>query len=697
FKHNDSKTVFYLYNRKHGDLERDYNNFVLSPTYFSQGNGNYRDINQNRRMDVWFHPEIEFENILTFFNLIQSDGFNPLTIKEVIFHLKETEKLKSKLNGIISESNIDTLLEFLKKPFSPGDIIHFLEEKNICPTISIEELLALILSFSKKEQTAEHSDGYWIDHWTYNLDLLENYLKIYPEKLKEIIFEKKQFSFYDNFFVVKPRKEKYILKDGKVYQSSSVYRDQTKEQMFRERAEYPHLARDNYGKGNIYQTTLINKLLCLLVNKLSSLDPFGVGIEMEADKPNWFDALNGLPHLLGSSVCETFELKRLIIFIKDAIEKSEIKKISITEEIYNFMSELNNLLKDWLNDQSLDRDFIFWDKSNNLKESYRQTALLGFSGKEIETSIDQINLFLNNALEKLDYGIKKAEIKPGLFCAYFINEVSEYEITPQKNIIPKKFNQKRLPLFLEAQMHALRLADLKEAKNIYKATKKSQLFDKKLKMYKVTAPLLEAPLEIGRCRAFPAGWLENESIWLHMEYKYILELLKKGFLEEFYTDFKNVLIPFQNPNRYGRSILENSSFIVSSAFKDKKLIGNGYVARLSGSTVEMLEIWAIMNVGLNPFFLDEKNELNLRFKPLLAGWLFKKDGTYSFNFLSKVKVIYHNLKRKDTFGKNPAEIKEILFKDKDDLPVKILFDTIPSPYADQIRSLQIRKIDIYLE
>ncbi len=34
--------------------------------------------------------------------------------------------------------------------------------------------------------------------------------------------------------------------------------------------------------------------------------------------------------------------------------------------------------------------------------------------------------------------------------------------------------------------------------------------------------------EIGRCRVFPRGWLENESIWTHMEYKFFLELIGKG-------------------------------------------------------------------------------------------------------------------------------------------------------------------------
>ena len=246
-------------------------------------------------------------------------------------------------------------------------------------------------------------------------------------------------------------------------------------------------------------------------------------------------------------------------------------------------------------------------------------------------------------------------------------------------------------------MHGLRLSEgLKQATQLYQATKKSALFDKKLKMYKVTASLETMPEEIGRCRIFTPGWLENESIWLHMEYKYILELLKTGLIAEFYAEFKNVLIPFQNPQRYGRSILENSSFLASSAFADLNLQGNGFVARLSGSTAEFLHIWLVMNTGVSPFTLDNTGKLKLEFKPLLAGWLFTKKGTYSFNFLSSILVTYFNPKKKDTFGKQACKIVKIVIFEGNQ-PTEINSASIPSALAEKIRSRQVSKIDIYLK
>lgn len=44
--HLGEKEIFYVYARKHGDMERDYNYFRLLPEFYSQGNGNFRDINR---------------------------------------------------------------------------------------------------------------------------------------------------------------------------------------------------------------------------------------------------------------------------------------------------------------------------------------------------------------------------------------------------------------------------------------------------------------------------------------------------------------------------------------------------------------------------------------------------------------------------------------------------------------------------
>ncbi|MFA5118210.1 MAG: cellobiose phosphorylase [Candidatus Omnitrophota bacterium] len=690
--------VFYLYSRKHGDLERDYNRFSIQPTYFSQGNGNYRDVNQNRRCDVWFNPNIREENIVTFFNLLQTDGYNPLVVKGDRFVMKDPLVLKDVLLSLMSARDTELLLSFLTQPFSPGELVFFLEAQGVKLNVSNDQFLNILLAHSSKNQEAEHVEGFWTDHWTYNLDLLESYLGVYPEKLKEIVFESRQFSFFDNAEVVNPRNKKYVLHKDSVRQFHSVSLDLEKKDMIMRRATEAHVVRAAYGTGDVYKTTLINKLFCLMVNKMSSLDPFGVGVAMEANKPNWFDALNGLPALFGSSLCETFELKRLLLFMMKAMTAAGVQSVRVDEDILDFFVKLGGLI-----DQSIaggsEGDFTYWDASNSLKEAYREKTKSGLSGKELEMSSQEALTILKKAQTKLDLGIAKAfDKKSGTYLSYFINEVTAYEPLEKPYVRATKFRQKPLPLFLEGHMHALRLSeDRLSAQSLYQATRKSPLYDKKLKMYKVTASLMDMPEEIGRCRIFTPGWLENESIWLHMEYKYILELLKRGLYKEYFEEFKNVLIPFQDPQCYGRSILENSSFIVSSAFPEKKLHGNGFVARLSGSTVEFINMWLIMNIGHTPFFLGEDGQLQLRVKPVLPGWLFDKKGFYMFHFLSSVVVTYHNQKKKDTFGKSGVSVKRISFKDESAHPVILNSDTLPAAYAQGVRNRQITALDVYLE
>ncbi len=87
FSDGAASQMVHVYSRKHGDMERDYNFFELAPSYFSQGNGNFRDVNQNRRSETFMHSGLGAGNVDTFFNLLQLDGYNPLVIQYEKFHV----------------------------------------------------------------------------------------------------------------------------------------------------------------------------------------------------------------------------------------------------------------------------------------------------------------------------------------------------------------------------------------------------------------------------------------------------------------------------------------------------------------------------------------------------------------------------------------------------------------------------------
>ena len=700
-KHSTGLTNIQVYSRKHGDLERDYNRFLIEPAYFSQGNGNYRDANQNRRSDVWFNPLVKEENILNFFNLLQTDGYNPLVIKPDNFTFNGDY---AALDKFLPKDDSTKLRALLEKPFTPGELLYSLEQNEINLS-DREEFLKSVLANSAKSFSAEHGEGFWSDHWAYCLDLLISFLAVYPESLKNILLEKKEFTFFDNSEVLRPRTERYVLKGNRVFQFHSLANNHAKRDLIKKRDAQAHVSRVKDGLGDIYKTTLMVKMLVVIANKFAGLDPFGVGVEMDANKPNWFDSLNGLPGLLGSSTCETFELKRWIIFLRSSLKELNLQN-SCSMELPLELYELLWGLKDISGEKD---DFTFWDKTHSLREDYLKKTLLGFSGDLRQINLTEIDEVLSKFLDKLEAGLKKAyDAKHRLHYSYFINEVSQYQ--PLENsesapgVKPLKFKQVPLPLFLEGPVHYLRTLDNpNQAKEVFKAIRKSGLFDKKLKMYKVCAPLESMPEEIGRCRIFSPGWLENESVWLHMEYKYLFELLKNGLYAEFFEDFKNVLIPFQDPARYGRSILENSSFLVSSAFADENLHGTGFVARLSGSTAEFISIWLYMCSGARPFYLDKQGKLNLEFKPVLPSWLFsqKEEGgfpknSFAFKFLSCALVVYHNPKKKDTFGKNAAKIQEITVEYPDKTKKTFPSCSLGSPVAGDIRDGKVARIDVVL-
>jgi hypothetical protein len=136
-----------------------------------------------------------------------------------------------------------------------------------------------------------------------------------------------------------------------------------------------------------------------------------------------------------------------------------------------------------------------------------------------------------------------------------------------------------------------------------------------------------------------------------MEYKYLLELLKSGLYEEFYKDFYHACVSFMDYETYGRSLLENSSFLVSSANRNEKIHGKGFVARLSGSTAEFLELWQIMMFGEKPFQI-KNNELVCTFTPAIPSYLISDAKVIEATFLGSIKMTYRFNKRADIFPSN---------------------------------------------
>ncbi|MDR0465244.1 MAG: hypothetical protein LBG94_09070, partial [Treponema sp.] len=404
------------------------------------------------------------------------------------------------------------------------------------------------------------------------------------------------------------------------------------------------------------------------------------------------------------------------------------KKTAITSEVTELLHELMEITK------TAASDFDFWDRTHTAKESFREKTRLGISGTDVVLTINEIRLILSAIKGKLLESLKKIEnlsvngVIPTCFAftpdSYEIND-NAYESmsasakarakppagdhqagateamrammgekTP--SLIIRSFKRKDLPLFLEGPVHYLRLCPEKNiAENFHKSILSSPLYDKKLNMFKINAPIASAGQDIGRITVFTPGWLENESVWLHMEYKYLLELLRSGMAGEFYTIAKTALIPFLDPDVYGRSILENSSFIASSAHPEESFHGQGFVARLSGATAEFISMWIAITSGLKPFTLCE-GELCFALKPCINESFFTENNTFSFNFLGSCKVVYHNDSRKNTYGPDGASVQSYRITFKDGAVLEVNEPVIKGEKARAIREGKAAKIDCCL-
>ena len=112
--------------------------------------------------------------------------------------------------------------------FHPGELLLLVLQKGIELKVSPQEFLKRILGNCRRYIQADHGEGFWSDHWTYNLDLIESYLSVYPQALRSLLLEKKVFNFYHNYHYVLPRRERYLLTSKGVRQYHSV-KDGSKE------------------------------------------------------------------------------------------------------------------------------------------------------------------------------------------------------------------------------------------------------------------------------------------------------------------------------------------------------------------------------------------------------------------------------------------------------------------------------------
>jgi hypothetical protein len=417
--------------------------------------------------------------------------------------------------------------------------------------------------------------------------------------------------------------------------------------------------------------------------------------------------------LFGSSTHEAYALQRAIAFVRNGLKAQDgSQPIELPTEVAHLLRWVTRILM-----AADPHDFFAtWANLASARETFRHDTRMGIAGTTEPFGSTELSEFLDAVQATLGRGLAKAKDAHGLPISYFIHEVAQHDVlvpeppehddddeTPAVHVRALKFRHNPVSAFLEGTVQALRTVEsVADAKALYQAVRTSMLYDTKLGMYRVNAPLDDMSFEIGRSKIFSPGWLENESIFLHMHYKFLLETLRSGLHAEFFADLQKGLVAFLDPAAYGRSPLENSSFIASSRFPDAKVHGVGFVARLSGATAEWISMVLHMGLGAAPFVVDA-GELRFKPQPVLAYWLFTTEASgrfaedsFGFKLFGQTWVVYNNPKRQSTFGEGAVAPVAFELNYADGTTHTHTGDSLPEPLAHDLRDGKLQSLVITL-
>lgn len=143
-------------------------------------------------------------NIRLFFELLQPDGYNPLVLMPVSYQVRDPEKLIKK----VGTADQDRAREILSGPFSIGRLAMEAENWKLD---DIGDFLAAVVAASEVEPNAVYQEGYWCDHWTYLLDLIESQLSVFPDQERALLFGVPQYRWYAGQASVRPQPERFCM------------------------------------------------------------------------------------------------------------------------------------------------------------------------------------------------------------------------------------------------------------------------------------------------------------------------------------------------------------------------------------------------------------------------------------------------------------------------------------------------------
>ncbi|MEY3422543.1 MAG: hypothetical protein RIR48_2860, partial [Bacteroidota bacterium] len=258
--------------------------------------------------------------------------------------------------------------------------------------------------------------GYWGDHQIIYLQkFLEIIDKFKPGGLQSY-FDKDWFVYAGVPYIIKPYED--IVSNPKDTIDFDHHWDiRLREQRVNNGADGA-LLRSN--EDSIYHVNLIEKLLATLLAKISNFIPGG-GIWLNTQRPEWNDANNALVGN-GVSMVTLYYLRRFLVFLQDAFNKTELEHVKLSNELIEFYHSIRETLESHqsLLDENLtdsDRKMIL-DRFGKAASDYRsQIYKSGFWGKKRTASMEGLRRFIKVSLNFVEHTIRGNQRNDGLYHA----------------------------------------------------------------------------------------------------------------------------------------------------------------------------------------------------------------------------------------------------------------------------------------
>ncbi len=358
------------FSRRHGDPSRPWNRFVIDIKKQDGSlklgyEGNWRDIFQNWEALAYSYPEYVEGMICTFLNAITADGYNPYRITQ---------------QGIDWE---------IPEPHNPWANI-----------------------------------GYWSDHQIIYLQkLMEISTRVHPGKLGEFL-SRPIFSYANVPYRIKP----YADLQKNPFNSIEFNWDMEREIELRvhERGTDGKLVYDQ--NGCVFHATLAEKLLILLLAKLSNFVPEG-GIWMNTQRPEWNDANNALVGK-GLSVVTLSYLLRYIVFCRDLLKQEANTTVQLSAEVLGFYSQVFEILNQFMGMLAItfsdEHRRAMMNALGQAGSDYRWNYYSqGFSGEVAQLPTAELITFLDLAQQYIEHSLHANKRSDNLYHSYNILQLGD--------------------------------------------------------------------------------------------------------------------------------------------------------------------------------------------------------------------------------------------------------------------------------